>query len=503
MRIRINRMRNLLYRTLALITGFVLLFLAACIPVPEMPSVETEAVEQAPAPPTPAVPLPTALPTREPYPPGTMVEYIAQTGDSLPALAAHFNTTEAEIRKANPVIPGDATTMPPGFPMQIPIYYKPLWGTPYQILPDSLFINGPAQRDFDAVAFVDGQPGWLKNYSVAQANGQLRGGQIVNHIAKNYSISPRLLLAILEFQLGALSSPDVPESIDRYSLGYRNNNYTGLLRQLTWTANTLNNGYYSWRTGRMDTFTHPDGGMERPDPWQNAATVALQIYYAKIFPQESYEYAVSGAGLKQTYQNLFGDPWSNVTPHIEGSLRQPELSLPFSAGRTWAFTGGPHTGWGDGDPLAALDFAPSSGVGGCSIGTDPAVAMADGVVVRTGDALVIQDLDGDGDERTGWVLLYLHLENETIPPVGTVLKKGDPIGIPSCEGGTATGSHVHIARKYNGEWIPAEGALAFNLEGWIAKNGNEAYQGTLTRSSRTIRACVCSDHDSQVQAGQQ
>jgi len=24
-------------------------------------------------------------------------------------------------------------------------------------------------------------------------------------------------------------------------------------------------------------------------------------------------------------------------------------------------------------------------------------------------------------------------------------------------GGTATGTHIHIARKYNGEWLPAEG----------------------------------------------
>lgn len=494
-------MRNFLKHALALTTTFVLLFLSACVPVESLSTLETETVEEAPAPPTPDSPLPTALPTREPYPPGTLVDYTAQPGDTLPALAARFNTTEAEIREANPIIPGDATTMPAGFPMQIPIYYRPLWGTPYQILPDSLFVNGPAQRDFDAVEFVRNQPGWLKNYSVAQAKGQLRGGEIVNHIATNYSISPRLLLALLEYQLGALTSTDVPESIDRYSLGYRNNNYTGLLRQLTWAANTLNNGYYGWRTGRLDTIIHLDGAMERPDPWQNAATVAMQYYYSVIFPKDAYDYAVSGAGLKQTYQDLFGDPWRNAPVHIEGSLRQPEFSLPFAAGETWAFTGGPHTAWGEGDPLAALDFAPPSGVGGCSVGDDPAVAVANGVIVRNGDALAILDLDGDGDERTGWVVLYLHLMNETLPPVGMVFKQGDPIGIPSCEGGTATGSHVHIARKYNGEWIPADGALGFNLEGWIAKNGSLPYEGSLVKASRSVRACVCSDRDSQVQSG--
>lgn len=30
--------------------------------------------------------------------------------------------------------------------------------------------------------------------------------------------------------------------------------------------------------------------------------------------------------------------------------------------------------------------------------------MADGVIARTGPAIAVLDLDGDGDERTGWVI---------------------------------------------------------------------------------------------------
>ena len=84
---------------------------------------------------------PTALPTREKYAPGQLVDYNAQSGDTLPALAAHFNTTEAEIRTANPPIPDQVTTLPPGFPMKIPIYYESLWGAPNHILPDNAFVN--------------------------------------------------------------------------------------------------------------------------------------------------------------------------------------------------------------------------------------------------------------------------------------------------------------------------------------------------------------------------
>ncbi len=111
------------------------------------------------------------------------------------------------------------------------------------------------------------------------------------------------------------------------------------------------------------------------------------------------------------------------------------------------------------------------------------------------------DLDGDGDERTGWVVFYLHIATEDRVQVGTKLKAGDPVGHPSCEGGHATGTHVHIARKYNGEWLPAEGTLAFNLEGWVAQNGDEPYLGTLKRNTQVITACTCSDQRSHIASG--
>ena len=153
-----------------------------------------------------------------------------------------------------------------------------------------------------------------------------------------------------------------------------------------------------------------------------------------------------------------------------------------------------------GEPFAALDFAPASDTTGCvTVGKDEyASAMADGLVVRSDIDGTIIDLDKDGDERTGWVLYYLHLATGGRIHIGQEVKAGDPIGYPSCEGGHVTGTHVHIARKYNGEWILADGPLAFNIEGWVAHNGRQAYKGTLTRGALTIIACECSDFSSQV-----
>ena len=59
---------------------------------------------------------------------------------------------------------------------------------------------------------------------------------------------------------------------------------------------------------------------------------------------------------------------------------------------------------------------------------------------------------------------------------------------PSCEGGVATGTHLHIARKYNGEWILADGALPFVLSGWRVYAGDRPYQGKLVKGDKVITA---------------
>lgn len=449
---------------------------------------------------TPIAPTPMPAPTsgRPNYAPGELVDYIAQSGDTIPALAKRFNTTEAQIMEANPVIPREATTMPPGFPMKIPIYYLALWGTAYQSIPDSAFVNGPAQVGFSTSAFVASTNGWLKNYRVYAGDKNRTGAEAVDYVATNYSVSPRLLLAILEYQTGALTQPEMPSG--KYLLGLRRSFYDTPYLQMVIAANTLNNGYYSWRNGKLLELELLDKTITRPDPWQNAGSVALQYYFSRLYSGDKFYASIGPEGLARVYQTLFGDPWADPGIVLPGSLQQPEMQFPFASGQVWAYTGGPHAGWGTGEPLAAIDFAPGSEESGCSTAAQDAhaVAMADGLIVRSDIDGTILDLDKDGDERTGWVVYYLHLATNGRISTGMEVKAGDPVGYPSCEGGRVTGTHVHIARKYNGEWILADGPLAFNMEGWVAHNGAQAYRGTLTRGALTIIACECSDAPSQI-----
>lgn len=465
------------------------LLLSACLPA--IPGQDTT-----PAPVISATSTPIPVTERPVYSPGELVEYEARSGDTLSSLANRFNTTIEEILNENPVIPADATTLPPGLPMQIPIYYEALWGPQFQIMPNCAFVNGPAQIDFDINSFVESQPGWFKNYEQFAAEEQRSGADIIRYISTSFSISPKVLLAILEYQLNALSDPLPPDDLlEGYPLGYRATGYHGLYIQLVWAANRLNQGYYGWQGDHLDTLEFTDRTIEHPDPWQNAATVAFQYYFSRLEPKAEYYRSILSDGFLKTYQELFGDPWT-CEPLIPGSLRQPPMTLPFESGKTWAFTGGPHTGWGQGDPWAALDFAPPSATSGCEITSEWAAAVAPGIIARSEPGLVELDLDGDGDQRTGWVILYLHLGTLHKVPAGALVETGDHLGHPSCEGGESTGSHIHIARKYNGEWIPAAGTIPFDLGGWIAFAGTREYQGKLVFFTETVIASTDAEEKS-------
>ena len=439
----------------------------------------------------------TPFPTRPAFEPGELVDYTAQTGDSLPMLAARFNTTVEEIRKANPIIPDDATTMPPGMPMQIPIYYRPLWGTPFQMIPDAVFVNGPDAAGFNSSDFIAQSQGWILTYSAWAFSGTRTAAEIVDYVGITYSISPKLLLALLDFHGSAFSEPSLNPIDERNLLQLDSNYWTGIYLQLSYASNILNDGYYRWRNGDLLEFELADGSLVRPDPWQNAATVALQYLFSQTMGVADYHLAIGPDGFSRTFATLFGDPWE-TEPHVPGSLTQPEMQLPYKTDKVWAFTGGPHTGWGSLAPWAALDFAPPSEVTGCFPSNVPTAAVADGWVVRDGTGMLVLDLDDDGDERTGWAVFYLHIANDGRVPVGTYVEAGDPLGFPSCEGGRSTGTHIHIARKYNGEWMDADGIVPFVLSGWRAMRGDRPYQGWLVKDDVIILASENPDNRSMI-----
>jgi murein DD-endopeptidase MepM/ murein hydrolase activator NlpD len=210
------------------------------------------------------------------------------------------------------------------------------------------------------------------------------------------------------------------------------------------------------------------------------------------------------------YAELFGDPWAladEINPIFPPALNQPTLVLPFEPNAKWSFTGGPHNGWGQLNPkiygqahsvFSAIDFAPAAARTGCVPTSTWVVASAPGLVVRSENGAVMVDLDGDGYEQTGWNLLYMHISDKDRVAEGTWLEVNDRIGHASCEGGVSTGTHLHFARKYNGEWVTADGPIPFILSGWRVVAGDKAYEGKLIRGDEVIIADINSESKSNI-----
>jgi hypothetical protein len=74
----------------------------------------------------------------------------------------------------------------------------------------------------------------------------------------------------------------------------------------------------------------------------------------------------------------------------------------------------------------------------------------------------------------------------------------DPIGHPSCEGGVATGTHVHLARMYRGEWIGAGDPFPYILSGWLAVPGEKPFQSTLIKGDQVVVAHPDGSKNSQI-----
>jgi LysM repeat protein len=431
--------------------------------------------------PTPNPPAP--VPTQR----SDSQEYIVQVGDTLGKIAQRYQVTIDQIMAENNLVNPDQIAV--GQTLLIPPPNVDAVASGFKLIPDSELVNSPSNAAFDVETFLLQKGGYLVSYAEDVDGKTLSGIQIVERVALEYSINPRLLLAVLEYQSGWVRSTR-PEgwSLD-YPMGYFDIWRTGLYKQLSFAANNLNKGYYLWKINGLGVWTLTDGRVVQVDPTLNAGTAGVHHLMSKLYGGADWDMAVSENGVFAVYLDLFGYPFDySFEPMLPADLVQPGLQLPFEEGAVWAFTGGPHGGWDTGSAWAALDFAPPGEARGCVPSPAWVVASAPGLIVYSDHGAVIQDLDGDGLMQTGWSILYMHIATTDRVAVGNYLEAGDPIGHPSCEGGYSTGTHVHIARRYNGEWIAADGALPFVMDGWTASGYGVAYDGYLIKDGRTVEA---------------
>jgi LasA protease len=364
---------------------------------------------------------------------------------------------------------------------------------PLHLLPDSEVIYSPTAIGFNTLDFIQKAGGYLSSHEeYLHSTGWTSAAEIIERVALENSVNPRLLVALLEYRCGCVYSSLPSKFNSDYLMGVEEPMRKGLYHQLGWVANEISIGYYGWLRESSLEIVFPDGETIRLDPRTNAGSAGLAYLLSRWFDRAGWQHAVNlEHGFLTIYVSMFGDPWAlNMADESrgQGDLHQPYMILPFQPGKIWAFTSGPHKAWETEGALAALDFAPKSEKEGCTISNEWVVAVGNGVVARSENGAVVLDLDGDGYEQTGWAILYMHVATQDRVALGKYLHTGDPIGHPSCEGARASGTHIHVARKYNGEWIDAGGDCPFVLDGWMTHAGEAPYSGTLTKNGRVVEA---------------
>ncbi len=442
---------------------------------------------------------------------GPMISYKTQGGDTLGILVKRFGVELNEIISGENInLPEPNVLLPPGTLLLIPNHLPAAISPGELTIPDSEVVFAKTALDFNIADYIAEQNGYLASYrQYLKTYGWTTGAQGVEHTSVDNSLSPRMVLAIIEYESHWVLGSPTNIAQDDYPLGYHHPFYRALFRQLMWASAELSEGYYRWRSGDLTELTFTDGTKIRMNPRLNAGTAAIQYFFSLTRNRAAWDQAVAPTGFAALYTQMYGDPWERaktVEPLIPIGLTQPALTLPFDPGQLWSFSNGPHSAWQvpdgsvilTGGALAALDFAPSADVSGCAISNKWVVAPASGVVVRAQYNIVILDLDGDGLEQTGWNILFLHVANKDSVQLGAKLQAGDRIGHPSCEGGGATGTHVHTARKYNGEWMLADGPIPFVMDGWVAYGADGVRTGMLVRGDKTIIACACGTFETRI-----
>lgn len=428
----------------------------------------------------------TSLPTSD-VPP---ILYYAQSGDTLNAVAARFDVETDEITSSNPL--PETGLIDPGTLLVIPERLTE-YGPDVRIMPDSEIVFSVSAADFDIAAYIKEAGGELANYrEFLGSAGWTTGIQAIERVSMENSINPRLLLALLDYEGNWVTGGPNDIFHEKYPMGFERRFKEGIFIQTVIAVNELYVGYYGWRAGTLTELTFPNGETLRIAPDLNAGTVALQYFFSKLYNRSDWQSVIDpNVGFPAVYAEQFGDPWQraqNAGPIFPPGLKSPTLVLPFEPNREWAYTGGPHGAWEHDGPLAAIDFAPATDKPGCTESEKWIVASTSGLVIRSDNGVVVLDLDGDGYEETGWNLLYLHVATKDRVELDTWVETDDRLGHASCEGGVSTGTHLHLARKYNGEWVLADGPLPFVLSGYVVHDGDLPYEGTLTKGDITITA---------------
>jgi len=373
---------------------------------------------------------------------------------------------------------------------------------PFQdVLSDGQFVWGPNVGSFDVRAFLEEQHSPLLAYANA-----------VESAARYASVNPRVLIAMLQTQYRLLrhipgdAAPDqiralIEETASDLAFAFYQHLYAwGSRRHL--------------RSAEVQPFPEirtADGSIVQLDLHMSSGSYAVASSLGRTFNLDSWAQEISpegGAGFSQAFASLFPDEdpldtSNDINP--PGPPPDDLFQFPFPLGASWRFSG-PHS-WFGGDTYpdrSSMDFS-------TSWANYPDRPYKNSVAAAAGDALIRTPGQTSSpcwvaiDHGGGWSTSYYHLINLGDPgALGTMTRNQliGSIGTETCNGGFASGPHVHFTLLYNGALVDLEGV---KLSGWtihVGPDGSDPYaSGYLERDGMTLSPGSAVENDYHIYYG--
>ncbi len=314
-------------------------------------------------------------------------------------------------------------------------------------------------------AWLDTQPSSIKSLRLRVGRRTPSFAEALYSQVSYYSVSPKVILALLEAQSGILSTPEPTADQMAWAVGFQGDGgrWRGLQSQVRWAVRQI---YLARRSyPAYEPLTFADGSTLPPRADMTPSEYAIARVLAPT---------TSADGLRgrldrflATYTRLFGDP--RVAPTDWPAPAAPFLSLPmeqqfqitsFFDHNAPLLTRTPGasvlTYWGrdETDPSFAYD-----GHDGWDYAMGPpdvALAAADGVVTFAGAA---DDGCATGavviDHGNGYRTFYWHLYSIDVE-MNQPIARGTSVGVTG-ESGCALGAHLHFGVQYLGRDIDPYG----------------------------------------------
>lgn len=293
-----------------------------------------------------------------------------------------------------------------------------------------------------------------------------------------YSVSPRLLLSLMDLQSGVLSSSMPSSEQLAWAAGFRgeNGNWRGIFNQLRWLTRELRaamRDYALLGSEALPPLTFADG-TQVAAPTDLSRYVLSRALAPTTTPSrlDALLWAVA-----PTYQRLFDlDPrlapadWpSPAAPFL---TRPTERNVPVTSffdhdAPFLRENGSLHTFWGRAETDRSFAYDGHTG-------WDYAMGPPDRVLAAAAGRVVFAGFSDDGcatpagaviiDHGNGYRTLYWHLARVSVT-VGEMVARGAVLGVAG-DTGCARGAHLHLQVQYLGRDVDPYGWCGVDPDPW-------------------------------------